>query len=753
MNKTIPKDLVFGLDIGTRSIVGTVGYVQNEEFFVVAQFVKEHETRAMLDGQIHDIGKVGQTIREVKKQLEQQIDRPLKDVCIAAAGRVLKTVTTEAEMEFPESTLITGELIHSMDLLGVEKAHEKIGNMENDKMRYFCVGYSVVHYYLDGYPMNNLENHKAEKISEEMIATFLPEEVVNSLYMAVNMAGLEVANLTLEPIAAIEIAIPEMYRMLNIALVDVGAGTSDISITKDGSIIAYGMIPYAGDELTEIIAKEYLVDFKTAESIKIGAGAGDSVTFKDIMGLEVTVPSEKVKELVRPMVEKITKDVSEKIIGLNSEKPVSAVFVVGGGGKFPGFTESLAKNLDLVEARVALRGEEVLQQVHFYQEEIKKDPLLVTPIGICLNFYEQKNHFIMVQFNEERIKLYNNSHLTVVDAAMQAKFSNEDLFPKRGRELNFTVNGKSRMHRGELGEAAEILINDRAASLNTPIQANDKIFIRPSTPGEAAKLMVEELPEYKGVIRVLVNGKHVECPKYVEANGELVSNFYEIKEGDKIVNLDYYTLKQVLDFMDIIPEIDMEFSVNNKVAALDAKVYDNFSVDWRKKKASQILESYDDMGEEPEELAEEEADDAETFKSRKPTASKDKKAAEGAKAVKAEKSAETDEKKAEKRSEKADSALEKKSVMASPRGKAGAAGTKKEEKEEIIQTIQVIFNGLPVSLTGKKAYVYVDIFDFVSFDLVNKPGKRIVTQLNGESTMYMSPLQNGDKIDVFWEDI
>ena len=51
--------LVFGLDIGTRSIVGTVGYKDEDKFIVVAQKVKEHETRAMLDGQIHDIEKVG----------------------------------------------------------------------------------------------------------------------------------------------------------------------------------------------------------------------------------------------------------------------------------------------------------------------------------------------------------------------------------------------------------------------------------------------------------------------------------------------------------------------------------------------------------------------------------------------------------------------------------------------------------------------------------------------------------------------
>lgn len=51
-------DLVFGLDIGTRSIVGVAGYMNRNRFHVVAMAVKEHSTRAMLDGQIHDIYKV-----------------------------------------------------------------------------------------------------------------------------------------------------------------------------------------------------------------------------------------------------------------------------------------------------------------------------------------------------------------------------------------------------------------------------------------------------------------------------------------------------------------------------------------------------------------------------------------------------------------------------------------------------------------------------------------------------------------------
>ena len=78
----ISSQLVFGLDIGTRSIVGTVGYKTNDEFYIVAQKILEHDTRAMLDGQIHDIQKVSETILQVKSALEEELEIKLKEVCI-----------------------------------------------------------------------------------------------------------------------------------------------------------------------------------------------------------------------------------------------------------------------------------------------------------------------------------------------------------------------------------------------------------------------------------------------------------------------------------------------------------------------------------------------------------------------------------------------------------------------------------------------------------------------------------------------
>ena len=204
--------LVFGLDIGTRNVVGTVGYRDEEEtFHVIAQYSMEHGTRSMLDGQIHDIGKVGKTILKVKSRLEEMIEQPLTDVCIAAAGRVLKTVTTHVDYEYPEEAVVTGEMIHTLELLGVEQAQSILREQNDTRYRFYCVGYSVVKYYINDEVYSNLEGHKAEVISADIIVTFLPEDVIDGLYAAVAIAGLEVANLTLEPIAAINVAIPEHF--------------------------------------------------------------------------------------------------------------------------------------------------------------------------------------------------------------------------------------------------------------------------------------------------------------------------------------------------------------------------------------------------------------------------------------------------------------------------------------------------------------------------------------------------------------
>ncbi len=644
--------IVFGLDIGTRSVVGTVGYLTKNRFTVLCQRVKEHETRAMLDGQIHDIGRVAETIRLVKEECEKAVGTELNTVCIAAAGRVLQTLDTHIDMVFEDERETTPEDVSNLMSLGIEKAYREFEPKSNTDLKYYCVGYSVVKYYLNKYVISNLVGHKAKQISADIIATFLPDDVVDGLYRAVELAGLEVANLTLEPIAAISVAIPEKFRMLNIALVDVGAGTSDISITKEGSIIAYGMIPLAGDVLTDKIAAHCLVDFDMAEKIKRDSGVMETISYEDIIGLPQTITAPEVLDVIHDDMDNMTTLVADEIKRLNGDKPVSAVFIVGGGGLVKGYTEMLADKLSLPKERVALRGFEVMGNIDFEERDAMKTSLMVTPIGICLNYYEHNNNLIYVNFNGKRMKLYDNGHVSVVDVAMQAGFPTDGMFPKRGRALTFSVNGKSKILKGEIGEAAEITINGKSADITSRVNSNDRITIKESTQGVRARIRIENLQEYKEGLKLNVDGKAVNIERPIFVNGMPADAKYEIKEDDRVEIRDSVSKHALEDALEDTPQ-GIENSGMN-----------------------------------------------------------------GSSTVQSE----------------------------------SAAPGLKETPVKDSSAITVKVNGLDVELTGKKEYVFVDVFDFIDFDLNNPQGSGVVTNHNGSPAQYMNPLLEGDNLEIYWKD-
>lgn len=688
MSGKLPEQLIFGLDIGTRSVVGTVGYRHGRNSFnVVAQATRFHETRAMMDGQIHDIGKVAETIGEVRRELEKKTERKLTDVCIAAAGRVLRTYTVTTDYSLGDELTVTEEMIRTMELTGVEQAHAGLREEEGSKTGFFCVGYSVIRYYMDGIQILNLEGHKASHIGADILATFLPQDVIDGLYTATGRAGLNVVNLTLEPIAAINLAIPEQFRLLNLALVDVGAGTSDICITKDGSVTAYGMIPCAGDFLTEAIMRRFLVEFKTAEAMKLQlSGKKKKIKFTDIIGLTKTVPTEEVTAAIMEPMKDLTRQISQKIKELNGGKNVSAIFIVGGGGKHPEFTSLLAADSKLPEERVALRGEEVLQAVSFEDENIVRDPMLVTPIGICLNYYEQNNNFIFVKANGELVKLYDNGKLTVLDAALGIGIPSEDMFPKRGKPLSFTINGQTRRIRGEAGESAVITINGKPASISSTVIRNDEIEIRESTAGEPASATINDLNETKNEICFVVNGKKISCPRLILCNDRIVSEYYEIEDNDDIRVLDYYTIDKLTEYMDV--ERTGNCFVNNIAALGDEKIYENFTVEFG---------IHDDSYDEPLTDAEEGSG-----------------------------------------SDNAGGSIP--DVLKAPL-----------ETGRSDDGITVNVNGSLVRLKGKSEYRLVDVLDFYPFDTRNTHGEKVVMRINGAESDFSSKIAPGASIEMFWE--
>ena len=550
------NSIVFALDIGTRSVVGLLLEQHNEQFKVLDMVVKEHEERAMLDGQIHDILAVSKVIEYVKKELEKK-HGPLTKVCVAAAGRALKTSTAYSTQDIKGKSLFTENDIFLLELAAVQEAQAKLLNEHMDSAnQYFCVGYSVLRYYLDGQEIGSLLDQRGEVAATEIISTFLPKIVVESLISALQRANLQLEALTLEPIAAINVLIPPSMRRLNVALVDIGAGTSDVAITRDGTVTAYGMVPIAGDEITEGLSDQFLLDFPQAEVAKRDMIHYKQITFTDILGFEHTLTKEAMIDQIQPFIDRLAKAITDEIKLQNNRQAPKAVMLVGGGSLTPTLTSMIAKYLDLPENRVAIRGVDAIHQLQKSDIPIT-GPEYVTPIGIAIAAKQKPIEYVSVTVNDLQVRLFDVKKLTIGDSLLAAGISISKLVGKPGLALMITVNGKRMTLPGSLGSAPEIFKNGELAQSFDLIKNGDTIEVKRGVDGLIASATVREVTgEDLPTFPIKLNGTTLVIEPTLLINDEAASLDSTLKDRDKVVFHFPASISELLEKLDLSEEGD-----------------------------------------------------------------------------------------------------------------------------------------------------------------------------------------------------
>ncbi len=504
------EQTVFALDIGTRSIIGMVGVVEEGKVKILAIEKEEHAERAMIDGQIENIEKVSLLADKVKKRLESRLDIQLSRVCVAAAGRALRTRRAEFELELSQTQTIDDEVISRLEAGAISRAEEAFNEEKEalgDSRRFYLAGYTVCQYYLDQYGMMSLKDHRGRKVKVDLIATFLPSEVVESLYTTMNKIGLEVASITLEPIAAINAAIPENLRLLNLVMVDIGAGTSDIAACTGGSVAGYTMATVAGDEVTEAVMKEYLVDFGTAENIKARIDQDKEITFSDILGIEHKVTKEDVFRCIESVSGILCKEISEKIIEVNGGAP-SALFLAGGGSKLAGLRDGLATALKMDVNRVAIAGN-YFQASAFSDEYDLNNPEYATPLGIAVSAgLNMINDSFRVVLNGKPAKLFRSGSFTALNLLMMNGYGFRDIMGRPGGNISVTVNGQRKVFYGTASEPASLFINGKEGKLSQIIRAGDSIDFVPARPGTPAEACLGDIEGAATCREITLNGEY-----------------------------------------------------------------------------------------------------------------------------------------------------------------------------------------------------------------------------------------------------
>lgn len=547
MTKEFPaqnQDLVYALDIGTRSVIGMLAKLENGRAHILAIEKQPHEKRAMLDGQIEDIDQVADTVMAITRRLEEKCGVKLAYVCVAAAGRSLKTERGTGRLELESPQVIGNEEIENLTAEAVSHAEQNLHETETDQQRMLLVGYTITQSRLDGYPMAKLLGHTGQILENDVVATFLPSEVVDSLNAVVKKAGLETASLTLEPIAALNAAIPPQLRLLNLALVDIGAGTSDIAACRDGSVVGYTMATVAGDEISEALMREYLIDFDTAEHIKEQLASFQTIRFEDVVGFEQSYPAEEILEKLEPTIQMLVKEITQRIVELNGGPP-SAVFLAGGGSKLVGLCEKVADSLGMDHKRVALAGG------HFkttcYADDLDlDDPEYTTPLGIavssCLGLISDSSRVFL---NGMPAKLFRSGQLTIVELLMMNGYRYEDLIGRSGKNLFLYIDGKRVVYRGTTASPALLLVNGVPAQASRVIYAGDKIDFSPAQKGEDREMTAGEL----------MNLLHV---KGLKRHGELLGSGEYLYSGDRITTVEEVEGNTPVESGDSMKEVTVE---------------------------------------------------------------------------------------------------------------------------------------------------------------------------------------------------
>lgn len=732
--KAAPMEPVFALDIGTRSVIGVVAVLQGDTMRVLDVESVAHTKRAVVDGQIEDIDQTAKIASQVRQSLQERLGTPLRSVCVAAAGRLLRTQRAQAEITFDEyeNETITPQQIQQLETGAIEEARRTLpADNEGETMDLYCVGHSVMRYYLDDYPISTLVGHRGKKARVELIATFLPSAVVESLYTAMQKIELSISSITLEPIAAMNAVVPQELRMLNIVLVDIGAGTSDIAISDSGSVTDYTMATVAGDEITEAVMKRYLVDFDMAEKIKTSLShEPEKIEYQDILGFSHEATPAQVLKEITPEMEALCRDICGRIIEKNG-KPPSAVFLAGGGSQLPGLCAMVANELGIEENKVAVGGGNYMKRIASGSNSEMVGPQFATPLGIAVTALQNwERDSFSVTVNGQTMNLFKNGPVRVMDVLLRSGWRYNQIIGRSGRTVTFLLNNEKKVARGSTPIPAEISMDDAPASISTTVRPGCAIVFLPAVSGKDADPVISDFVKLAPQFFVWVNDVRVAAGQLITKNAEPVTGDTAISDLDEIAVKSITTLQELCDELKLHWN-ETEFSKNGE----NCEKSDSLKADDR---ISYIAKQRQAPAENPAQ-GEQEAQSA-------PDAAGDCKEAEAENQQPENRRAESETRQPENRQPEAGPPTKEKPQQ----DNEPPADTALCAPPGIQVTINSISTCLPRKEDGMR-YQFVDMLNFVDIDPQHPKGN-IVLKLNGEEAKYLDAVREGDIVDIYWED-
>ena len=257
-----------------------------------------------------------------------------------------------------------------------------------------------------------------------------------------------------------------------------------------------------------------------------------NITYRDVLGLEQSIPGELVRETVRQPAQMLAQEIAQRVTALNGGAP-SALFLAGGGSKLEGLRDLVAEALEMEENRVALAGNNY-EMTAFSDSYELNDPELATPLGIAVSAgLGLISDSYRIMLNGKPAKLFRSGALTVLELLMMNGYSSIDLLGRTGKSLSVTVDGQRMLFRGEPASPCVLLLNGTEAVPSAVVYAGDSIEFTPAVSGVPAQKTVKDLLGADFTGGVTVNGRLVDLDTRLSTGDQIVTSTRPVRPAHR----------------------------------------------------------------------------------------------------------------------------------------------------------------------------------------------------------------------------
>ena len=255
------KRTISAIDVGTTKVCTAVADV-SEDGSMQLIGVGLTPSRGLHKGMVVNIAEAAEAIRESVKRAEQYTGMKIESAYIGVTGRHVTSLNNKGAVAITRSD----RLVRSEDLRRVLRSAQSIVKLPSDRRLIHVIPRN---YTVDGQVgvKNPVGMHGMRLDVETHVITAAVTSVQN-LVKCVRSIGVDVEDLVLEPVASSEAVLTEEEKQNGVILADIGGGTTDICIFREGSIWHTGVIPVAGYQLTRDIAIGLGIPFEVAEEMK-----------------------------------------------------------------------------------------------------------------------------------------------------------------------------------------------------------------------------------------------------------------------------------------------------------------------------------------------------------------------------------------------------------------------------------------------------------------------------------------------------